>query len=161
MFLFAKNKEITSIYLLYIVSLIMNIIPHITISSFGTIILLVVFVATYILRRKAPNDSINHTHYAYLIKTIWIFSLFVLLGILLSYYLGDHTIINNVVSNVNNGQMITQQAFSIELMKYANANKYVFGLIFTPITLHLFYRLGKGIHKARQNLPITNLRTWI
>ena len=161
MFLFAKDKQTTSLYVLYIVSLIMNVVPNITISSFGALLFLVVFVGTYILKFTSKKESTHYSHYAYLTKTIWIFTLFVMISMVAAYYFGDHTIINNMVSSVTSGNMVSVEQMSMAIMDYANANKYVFGLIFLPVTVHLFYRLGKGLYLARKDEPIPNPKSWL
>lgn len=161
MFLLAKNKQTTSIYILYIASLIMSVVPNTIISSFSSVLFLVVFIATYILKYNADKQSTNYSHYAYLTKTIWIFSLFVMIGTVIAYYLGDHSIINNMVDSVMNGIVMSVEEMSYRLMEYGYANKYIFGIIFAPVTLHLFYRLGKGLHLAHKDKAIPNPKSWI
>lgn len=161
MFLLAKDKQLTGIYIIYIASLIMNVAPNIAISSFGALLFMVVFLATYVLKFTAKKDSVEYSHYVYLIKTIWIFSLFVLVGCFAAYYFGDHTIINNIMTDTMNGNVTSVENMSSSLIEYARANKYFFGLIFLPVTLHLMYRLGKGVYLARKDFPIENPKSWL
>lgn len=161
MFLFAKNKQLSGIYILYIISLILNVVPNIILSSFGSVLFFVIFIVTFIFKLSSPKDSVEYSHYAYLIKTIGIFALFVFIGIIFAYYLGDHTIINNMMTSAINGMVPDINNLSSIIMDYTHVNKYIFGIIFLPITIYLFYRLGKGLYLARKNEKVFNLKSWI
>ena len=47
------------------------------------------------------------------------------------------------------------------LIEYSYANAALFAIVFVPITLHLVYRLSKGISLARKNAPISNPKSWL
>ena len=160
MILFAKNKELVGIYLLYIISLILNVVPNTAMASFGALLFIVLFIATYVQRARSKEKPVEYSHYQYIIKTIWIFSLFFLVGAITAYFLADHSIINNMTDLIMKGTMMTPEQMTSLTMDYARANKFVFGIIFIPITIHVFYRLGKCFFLARKNESIPNLKSW-
>ncbi len=160
MILFADNKELAGIYLLYIISLILNVVPNTALATFGALLFLVLFIATYVQRARSKEKPVEYSHYQYIIKTIWIFSLFFVVGAIAAYFLADHSIINNMTDLIMQGTMMTPEQMTSLTFDYARANKFVFGGIFVPITIYVFYRLGKGFFLARKNVEIQNLKNW-
>ncbi len=158
---FNKNNEVTGIYVLYVVSIIMNLIPIFSIASFGILIFFVTFITNYILKFTRDKQSADYSHYAYMTKTIWIFSFFVLIGLGLSYFIGDHSIVINMMHSAQSGVMFTSDQLMSLSADYLKANMVLFGGYFIPVTLHLIYRMAKGSYKSYKGQAITNLKSWI
>lgn len=160
MILMSQNKNIVILYMIFIASVLMNFIPSMVIQSWGGILFFISFIATYISKFKAEKGSIKHTHYSYIIKTIWIFSLFTFIGIVLAYALGDHTTINILTADFQSGRIPSNQEMTDALIKYGMENITLFLIIFLPIMLHVLYRLGNGLLLARSN-KLPSLKSWI
>ena len=161
MFLLSQNNNIVTVYAALILAIFMNFIPSLTIQSWGGVLFLITFLVTYIFKFNTDKESFDYNHYSYITKTIWIFSLFSFIGIILAYLLGDHTLINQLVNDIKNGTIPTNQDIFDVTMAYGRQNILLFAVIFLPITFYLLYRLGKGVHLARQNKIIPNLKSWI
>lgn len=160
MILLSQNKNIILLYLIFIVSILMNFVPSIIIQSWGGILFLISFIATYIAKFGADKDSFQHAHYSYIIKTVWIFSFFSFFGILAAYFFGDHSIIHSLTADVQSGIIPTNDKIIDTLIEYGTHNIVLFLTLFVPIILYALYRLGKGLLLARNN-QTPSLKSWI
>ena len=160
MILFAKKKQVAGVYILYIASIIMNLIPVFSIAFLGVLLFLVSFIANYILKYSADKQSMDYGHYAYMTKTIWIFSFLVLIGLVLSYFIGDHAVIINMMQSAQSGVIYSADEMMALSADYIKSNMVLFAY-FIPVTLHLIYRMAKGFYKAHKGLPIKNPKSWL
>lgn len=158
---FENNNQVTSMYALYIISIIMNLLPIFSIATLGMFIFLVTFIANYILKFKADNQSADHGHYTYMAKTIWIFSFLVLIGLVLSYFIGDHTIVNNMIQSAQNGIMYTSEQMMGMTADYIKDNALLFGGYFLPVIFYLIYRMGRGLYESMTGQVIDNPKGWL
>lgn len=156
-----EKKNILQIYGIFLLAVILNFVPSAIISSFGSLLLLIIIVATYIYRAKSNSESLCYNHMCYLIKSFWISSLLLLIGIILTYLLGDHSIINNTVDGVVQGVMFTPDQLEIILMNYTKQNILVLLLTLSPSIIYLGYRVVKGMILANKEQKISNLKSWI
>lgn len=156
-----EQKNIIQIYSVYLVSIICSFLPFGVISSFGSLLFIIIFIATYIYIVKANEDSLTKNHMHYILKSIWISSLLLLIGIMAAYLLGDHSLIHQTMDSVKQGMFLTEEQINNLLMQYMMNNFLVFCTAFAPSLLYLFYRLVKGAIKAKDNLIISNLKSWL
>ena len=161
MFSFHHNKEIASIYVLYMVSWIMSVIPHTTTASFGTVLVFVTFISIYILRNQSKEDSIAYSHYVTMIKTTWISSLMAVVGIVICFFMADQSVLNNMMQSAMSGIIPSKNQMALLAENYMRTNMFLFLAVFSPMLMYLFYRLGKGLYILSQGLPITNPRSWL
>lgn len=143
------------------ISIILNTVPVSIISSFGSLLFIVIFIATYVYKSKAPEDSLIHNHMRFIIKSIWVSSLILLVGMIASYLLADHTIIHQTYNTIMSGTYLTQEQIHGLIMDYMKANLFVFILTLTPCLIYLLYRLSKGILHARKGYIIPDLKSWM
>lgn len=157
----AKDQyDVLGIYFCFFVALISNFIPLDFVQMVGGILFLATIIAIYLTRWKNENASFKHNHMEYLIKTFWIGTLFLLIGIVISIIFADHTIINNVVDGIKNGIMFSQEELNIVLMNYAKENIIIFSLSIGPSLLYLFYRTIRGMIEAKNYNKIENIKSW-
>ena len=156
-----KDKNIVTFYGLLIISTLMNFVPSIAIQTIGGILFFVTFIATYILRAKFDKDSMHYAHCAYIIKTVWIFSLMFTVGIILSVATADHSAIMSIVNQINAGAIPTETATIGSIKKFGLDNIILFLIIFLPMIVYLLYRFGKGINIILKNKPTMNLEGWL
>jgi len=159
--IFDKNNQVTGMYVLYVASIIMNLVPIFSIASLGAILFLVTFVANYILKFTSNKQSADFTHYHFMTQTIWIFSFLVLIGLGLSYFWGDHSIIANIMQAAQSGVIYTKEQLMDLSASYIQANIFLFGGYFIPVSLYLTYRMGKGFYKSYKKQAIINFRSWL
>jgi uncharacterized membrane protein len=156
-----EQKTTLQLYYAYIASIICNVIPSSTVQTFGLILFIIIFIATYIFRSKAKDKSFMHNHMHYIIKSIWISSLILIIGMIAAYFMADHSIIYNIMENAKNGLVLTQDQLNSILMNYMRANLLVFIVTLTPCLIYLAYRLSKGIVYAKGGYIVPNLKSWI
>ncbi len=158
------NKEKTNIMTLYIgliISTILNFVPITSAQVFGSIFFLVLLITAYIYRAKSEEKTLQNSHSHYIIKTIWVFSLFLLIGIILAGLFSDNTALQNTIDNAKNGIMASEAELENILTNYLQNNFFVFALTIGPSFLYFIYRLYKGVTYAKNNTPIKNLKSWI
>jgi len=161
MALLSDNKTLSSLYGTYIVAIILNFMPSVMVQTIGGILFIATFIYTYIVRYRSKKETIENDHARYLIKTVWIFSLFTVIGIIIAYGLGDHSIIYQFMNDImQNGLIPAEDQIMQILIDYTQVNLVLFALIFLPITLYLFYRFAKGMRAAQRNKKPDNLNSW-
>ena len=154
-----KNTAL-QIYGVYLISLICNIVPSNAIQTFGMVLFIIIFIATYIYRSKSEENSLMNTHMRYIIKSIWVSSIFLMIGMIGAYLLADHSIVNQTVNAVKQGMMFSEDQINDLLLTYCKANSFVFIATLSPSLIYLTYRLIKGMLITKNNAPITNLKNW-
>ena len=155
-----ERQNILQIYGLFLFSITLNIVPSSLISSIGILLLMLTIVAIYIYRNKAGHDSLQYNHMTYMIKSFWISSLLLIIGILVTYLLANHSIINNAVDSIMAGVVLSEEQMKEILMSYARENYFILAVTLLPSILYLLYRVIKGINFARQSKKIENSQSW-
>lgn len=157
-----KNQwDVLGVYITFILALISNFIPSTMIQAFGGILFFVVLCTAYFIRWKNKTVSFKNNHMTYLIRTFWIGSLILGIGMALSLLLADHSIINNTVEGMMNGISFSQEELTIIMRNYAFKNIVVFGLTLLPSIIYLTYRTVKGMIKAYNNQEILDVKSWL
>jgi uncharacterized membrane protein len=154
------QKTLLQIYVAYLISLICNIIPSSTVQTFGMILFIIIFIATYFYRSKSEENSLINTHMQYIIKNIWISSMFLIIGMIAAYLLADHSIINQTMNAIQQGIIPSEDQINDLLLTYFKFNIFVFIATLSPSLIYLAYRLINGMVKAKENSPIINLKNW-
>lgn len=154
------QKTTLQIYLAYIIAVICNVIPSSTVQTFGLILFIVIFAATYFYRGKSPADSFIHNHMQFIIKSIWVSSLILLIGMIAAYFMADHTIVYQTYETIMNGIFLTQDQINGFVMDYMRANIFTFVVTLMPSLIYLAYRLAKGILHARKGYIVPHSKSW-
>lgn len=154
------QKTILQFYTAYIVAIICNIIPSSAVQTFGLILFIVIFIATYVLRGKSAKDSLIYNHMQFMIKSIWISSLILLMGMTAAYFIADHSIIYQTIESAKSGVFLTESQLNSILMDYMRANIFTFILTLTPSLIYLVYRFSKGVMYAKDGYVVPNLKNW-
>lgn len=155
------QKTVLQIYIAYLASIIMSFIPSSPLSTFGTILFVIIFIATYYYRRKSSAGEFTYTHMQFILKTIWISSLILIVGMAAAYLLANHTIIYQTYESIKGGLFLNEDQINGLIMDYFRANIFVFLLTLSPSLIYLGYRFIKGIIFAKNNQKIENLKSWI
>jgi len=152
--------HILGVYISFLYALFSNFIPLPIIQMTGLIVFIIAIISIYVMRAKSKNASFKHNHMEYLLKSFWVGSLILLVGIIISVFFADHTVIYNVVDGMATGIVFTQEELNIVLMNYAKDNMLIFGLCLSPSLLYLFYRTNRGIIETVNYNKIENLKNW-
>ncbi len=155
-----EQKKIITLYGLFIISVIFNFTPSQQINMIGSIIFIICFIALYIFRKRSKKSSLTYSHSSYIIKSIWVSSLFLFIGMIVAGIVGDHSIVQNTVDTLTNGEVLTEAEINSIMLEYTKANLLTFAVSLIPGIIYLLYRLGKGTKLCLQNTSITNHGNW-
>jgi len=157
----AKDQyDVLGVYIAFMLAILSNFIPLVMVQTIGGILFFVTIFAIYFIRWKSTNASFKHNHMDYLIKTFWVSSLILLIGMIFGAIFADHTVINNVVEGMMGGIAFTQAELNIVLLNYAKDNVLVFGLAIGPCFLYIFYRTIRGMIETMNYKKIENIKSW-
>lgn len=169
-----KSKDLKVIHNLYAaltVSIILAFAPSMAIQTLSTILFTGVFIAAYIFRGLAEETTLAWNHITYLIRTIWIGSLFLTIAIIAGatwfYQVGDHSLISLYMQQVSdgmaNGYTNNYDVHSLS-RDYLDENKEVLVPIAitcaVPCLLYIAYRIVKGLSRALKGYRLKNLDSW-
>ncbi len=152
-----------------VLSTFTSFVPLTLAQILSLVLLIVVLVAAYIYRAKDNEDGLLYNHMTYLIGTIWIGTSLLTIGILAAstwiYLQGDHSLLNQVASDLQNGRMLTEEDLWAIFMQYmaANKNLLVLSSIVTigPAVLYFVYRVANGYSRACKGYRIANPKSWL
>ncbi len=154
------QKNILSLYVGIFISIILNFVPVYSVQVFGFVFFFASLISCYIYRSRSKENSLQHSHAVYLIKTIWIFSLFLFIGIIAAGLLADNSSIHAIIDQASNGIMPNERAMEEVLINYMKNNMLVFMVTIGSSFIYAFYRLYKGMLLVKNNNIISNTKSW-
>ncbi len=162
------QKDTLGMYMMFSAGIIMQFVPMLTAQTLGLIMILVALIGAYLYKAKSAMDSLTYNHMSYLIGTIWISSLFLLIGIIIAtiwvYQLGDHSVVLDVMTGVNNGRLFTQDELQTELENYMIQNMTLLitaaGTTLGPGLIYIIYRVTNGMRLTVRGERIDKPARW-
>ena len=132
-------------------------------------LILVILILTYILRGFAKADSLEHHHFTFIIRSIWIYSLFASIGIVgaswMVYEKADPSAIDALLAQINSGAIPTMEDLEIAEKNYLDTNMMLILesiiLWMLPALLYLVWRVARGSIRAFKNYRILNIYSWL
>lgn len=136
------------------------------------VIFLVLFILLYMFRSKADEKSLLDNHMTYLIRTIWIGSLFFCIGFIPGciwfWEIGEHRLMLDYVADITGGvyldPIIAQTAYEEMMTQYMTVNKSLLikiGIItLGPSLVYMLYRMVKGLLRGAKGYRIMNVEAW-
>lgn len=123
-------KDIKNLYRALIFSIIFQVIPFYGLQVFGLILFTVVLCWAYLLKTKYFDAPFGKSHAIHIIKTIWNFSSFLIIGMIIGglwlYSSADQTALTNYTDNIMSTGSVSEQGME---QAYQTAIKDNFGLI--------------------------------
>lgn len=156
-----EQKNIFSIYFSFLLAVLLNFAPSVEAQFFGALLFFVMIIAAYVYRYKSDPDSLTRNHMIYLIKSFWISSLFLAIGMAAAAFLADNTIIHNAVNGAQNGFFFSEEEIHIMMMEYIRKNVWIFVGTISPSIVYLIYRVVKGTILTKKNQFVPNIKTWL
>lgn len=163
-------KRIVNVYAALSASIVAQFIPQITVQLIGVCLFCLVWLATIIMRRldKDP-EGLTKNHMTYLLKTIWVGSLFLTIGTTLGaayiYNLGDNTVIYDFLNRMRTGSLIGVYDIEgvIKMYMINNSTLIITTAIVSlgPCIVYIIYRLVKGVSRAKKGHRMGNPKAWI
>jgi len=147
------QKTIASLYAMVGAGSIMMVVPYSMIPYAGIACALVGFIATYIYKFKNKGNELYQFHCRYLIRTVWISSLILMLGIIvfgsIIFLNGDMSAINDMMLSAERGVVPSEYDIYAMQMQFVIVNKSIIILAaviaLLPYPLYLIYRTIKGV----------------
>lgn len=147
------KKTLLTLYALVGAGSIMMLIPYMLLPYAGIACAFVGLMSAYFYRWKQKNNMMMAFHTTYIIRTVWVSSLILTIGVILFgciiFYNGDMSVINMMMANVENGVVPSEADIASMQHIFVQTNK---GLIITtalfvltPYPLYLVYRTIKGL----------------
>lgn len=171
----ALKSDIQKLRFLYaslLGSCIFGVVPLAVAQIVSLLALIVAFYLCYKWRKSTSVDGLLHNHLTFLIRTVWIFSLFFLVGFVPGsiwfWEAGDHAEMFSFADDFVNGSYFdpieAQRAYEAMLGQYWEANKAlsikIIVLTMGPSLIYYFYRLSKGLINMRKHQQIANVSSW-
>ncbi len=165
----SQQKTIKTLYAFLILSTILSFVPFIAAQFASLLLIMAVLLAAYIYKGKDAEDGLLFNHMTYLIRTIWICSAFLIVGIigagLYLYTQGEHSLIHSAANQAANGVILSQAELESLTMQYMEVNKtpLIIGtLVFVgPTIAYFIYRIVHGYSRAGNGYRIANPKSWL
>lgn len=132
-----------------------------TVSMIGSALVLAVLIVAYFYRGRAAGDpeSLRHNHGTFLIRTIWLGTLYVFLGFIAGlvaiYFMVDKSAVFSVMAQAEQGNIITPQTMEQAVNEMTVDNADIFGTLYLVASLSLapglvwmLIRAGRGASRA-------------
>lgn len=171
-----ETKTLNTVYGMLIALTVLSFVPNMTLATIVLLAFIVYLIALYVIKSKAEDDGLLENHCAFLIKTIWVTSLFSLLTLTaaLIYLLPIYdpsalnscnaNLFNALTTNPNVGMADLQTMLQPCMDQFMSDNNTVFmtaALIAGgPIVIYFIYRLYKGGSRAFKGYRVANPKAW-
>ena len=160
----ALNDINVQVYFVFALGLFFQFVPNEVLGLTGLFLLLAVMIATYIIRSRAQANDLNHNHMTYIIRTFWIGSLYLSVGILIAsvliYPKIDLTPLYNILegrSAVTDPDTLMAELFRInkDLLLYIGLPLVAPGIVF------FIYRCVYGVSRAAKGHRVAKVNSWL
>lgn len=161
-----QKNNLIQLYSVFAAGLFLQFVPYAMMGMLSMLLLLATMIAAYVYRAKAQEHDLQHNHSTYIIRTFWIGSLYLTVGIIaaavLLYPQIDKSPIDEAVQAMMNGQIVDQDAILWDLFK-ANQNILLFiGLpLVAPGILFFIYRCVYGTSRAIKGYRLAKPNSWL
>lgn len=168
MYVVSDKQKIASLYVPLLVGVIFGCLPDASMQGISALLDLIVLIAAYGIRSEAKEDDLVWHHSTFVIRTIWIWSLFLVIGMagaaLVIQMNADMGAITDLVNSANSGIIPTEGDVDLTMQKFMDTN-YDMMLRTTiiwlaPAQVYAVWRSYKGLSRAWLGYRVANLRSW-
>lgn len=149
-------KDVKNLYRILIFSIIFQILPFYGLQVFGFILFTVVLVWAYLLKAKYFDNPYGKSHAVHVIKTIWNFSSFLVIGMCIGgfwlYTTADQSALTSYTDEIMNTGAVSEEGMK---SAYKQALKDNLGLVIKvglitigPPVIYLLGRIWIGSSNA-------------
>lgn len=162
------QKKITALYSAFALCVMMVCVPLMSVQNWAAILSLLVLISAYILRKKSPADSLEAHHATFVIRSLWIWSLVLILGMAGAGWVvsqnGDMAAITHLVDSVMNGAILSEDEINNAFNDYIATN---YDLILkttvmwlAPAQIYGVWRIARGMSRAWKGYRVHNPSSW-
>ena len=158
------RKKVMTAYIFLLSGFLLSFAPHTLIHLAGIISMIVGVFQAYGVKnyiKKGKNSNFTDNHARYMIRSFWIGSLYLSVGVVLAVVLADHSPIYQMVDRIMyNPQYLTQDVQYAIFLEYAKLNWFLFLVTLGPGTLFFFYRYSYGLWHSYKGQVVPNYLSW-
>ncbi len=169
-----ESTIVLRMYAAFSASLVMTFIPMAIFAGLAMVLFIGVLMAAYHLRDKAGDGGLVENHMTFIIRTIWIVSLFgvftILAGTAYLIPLIDYAPMDPCMYKLMNaldmyGDLAAMEKLcepDIRAFITANMNALITATVISggPLVIYLVYRLAKGLSRALKGYRIQDPKGW-
>jgi uncharacterized membrane protein len=172
-----QRKTILNLYAAFAVSLVLTFVPHVIIGAVSLIFALGVLVAAYMVRRRNQPESLAANHATFIIRTIWIGSLFSVITLAIGSAIMipriDYASFGPCAQNMaaqgmdwaanashNEVWMLASPCFDVFLRDNMQILILAGVVSILPIIIYFGYRITKGVLRASRGYRLPNPKAW-
>lgn len=155
-------------YFLFLVSYLLMLVPLTPAIILALVLVTGTLVASYMLRSKTDREGIAGQHATHLIRTFWISSFFLTIGIFLATSIiwanGDMSALSNMAMRVGEGQVLSEGEIRAGYSEYYETNKTVIwtasAVSIGPFFAYVVWRMGRGYQLLGKGIGFANAKSW-
>lgn len=162
------NQKTTGLYVTLGLCVLMTCTPVMALQNFAGLLSLILLITAYILRYKSDKESLESHHATYIIRTIWVWSAFVILGMIGAGMMisqnGDMSAIDDLINSANNGFIPDEDGVEQTVNAYFETN---YALILkttlmwlAPAQIYAIWRITRGLPRAMKGERLPNEKAW-
>ena len=172
-----EQKKVIHLYSAFAASLVLMLVPSAMVALAASVLFLGVLIAAYVMRKACEPGSLCENHATYIIRTIWIGSLFSVLTMAASsaYMLPniDNTPLEscaqNLISGAGNLAENEDMAGLVNIITpcmddFMRINSHVFiiamAITAIPVLLYFLLRFSRGLSRAIGGYRLANPKNW-
>lgn len=164
----APLHKILGLYAVLAFGVLMSCLPYMTAQNVGAVAVLLALIFSYVLESKSDKDSLETHHAIFIIRTIWIWTTFLLIGLCGAGYVvsqqGNMAAIDQLMGMINSGGIPTEADIQAASEAYLNDNTDLIlktALVWlAPAQIYAVWRLARGLSRAVKGYRINNFRSW-
>ncbi|MAS86455.1 MAG: hypothetical protein CMH30_00550 [Micavibrio sp.] len=161
-----ERQTILGLYGAFAATIIAHLYPVGIMGLLAICLAIAVMIYAYVLKAKAEPSSLTHNHMVYIIRTIWIGSVYLLIFMAIAlFYLWprvDMTLIN-MVARGELSVATPEDIKSVEIRFMLDNKQLMLESALMAFTLPAFffiYRCTKGVIRAAKGYRLNNIRSW-
>lgn len=164
-----KQKNlIIQLYAAFAAAIFLHFVPHSILGTMGLFLIVAVMIAAYFLRSKSEEHDLMDNHTTYIIRTIWIGSLYLSIGVIAATILISPRIDQSAIQGAvdaylaGDASAIQDPKILMQLLE-DNFNLFIYmGVpLVTPGILFLIYRCVYGVTRAAKGYRLAKPQSWL
>ncbi|MBE2190624.1 MAG: hypothetical protein KDJ26_01440 [Alphaproteobacteria bacterium] len=163
-----NNQKNIGLYVLLSLGVVLGCLPDMTMQSYSALVIFVALILAYFFRARAKKDDLVWHHSTFVVRTIWIWSLFLLIGMMGAGYImqtqGDMSAVDRIMEAASSGIIPSEADIEAASQDYFSTN---YDLILrttlmwlAPAQVYAVWRIFKGLSRALKGYRVQNLRGW-
>lgn len=162
------QRKNAALYLSLLIGVVAGCLPYGSAQGISAILVIVALVLGYILRDKEGAGSLVAHHATFVIRTIWIWSLFLMIGMIgaafVIYRQGDASAIDDMVNSIYGGMIPTEADIQAVSDRYIMDNYDLMvrtAIIWlAPAQVYALWRVVKGFSRAWSGYRLQSVKGW-